>query len=233
MVEHVFTGFGFGPIQGGLFAKEAFESGNFARIVVAEIDAELVGAVKANNGSYLWAVPSLDTSNVKIRVTAVDKAGNTTASTSDIFTVDATKPVVTPDSTSVSTSDPTPQISGRIDGTGSPIVLVQYRVGDGEWQGVSFEVDPSDSNSVLYNFTTSLLPGAYTIEMSAEDSAGNTISTSLSVAVVESSDSGSGGSSRVTLYVLGIVFLGTLVIVGIAYFGIRRSKGGLRGLIRR
>ena len=52
MVEHVFTGFGFGPIQGGLFAKEAFESGNFARIVVAEIDAELVGAVRANNGSY-------------------------------------------------------------------------------------------------------------------------------------------------------------------------------------
>ena len=52
MAEHVFTGFGFGPIQGGLFAKEAFESGNFARIVVAEIDADLVDAVRANDGSY-------------------------------------------------------------------------------------------------------------------------------------------------------------------------------------
>jgi hypothetical protein len=30
MAEHIFTGFGFGPIQGGLFAKEAFQSGNFA-----------------------------------------------------------------------------------------------------------------------------------------------------------------------------------------------------------
>ncbi len=50
--EHVFTGFGFGPIQGGLFVKEAFQSGKFARIAVAEIDAELVNAVKANRGSY-------------------------------------------------------------------------------------------------------------------------------------------------------------------------------------
>jgi mannitol-1-phosphate 5-dehydrogenase len=52
MAEHIFTGFGFGPIQGGLFVKEAFQSGNFTRIVAAEIDAELVDAVRANNGSY-------------------------------------------------------------------------------------------------------------------------------------------------------------------------------------
>ncbi|MHC4462788.1 MAG: mannitol dehydrogenase family protein, partial [Planctomycetota bacterium] len=52
MAEHIFTGFGFGPIQGGLFVKEAFQSGNFTRIVVAEIDAELVDAVRANKGSY-------------------------------------------------------------------------------------------------------------------------------------------------------------------------------------
>jgi len=52
MAEHTLTGFGFGPIQAGLFAKEAFQSGNFARIVVAEIDAELVEAVRADKGSY-------------------------------------------------------------------------------------------------------------------------------------------------------------------------------------
>ena len=51
MAEHIFTGFGFGPIQGGLFVKEAFQSGNFARIVVAEIDQRLVEAVRANKGS--------------------------------------------------------------------------------------------------------------------------------------------------------------------------------------
>ncbi|MBA7606528.1 Mannitol-1-phosphate 5-dehydrogenase [subsurface metagenome] len=60
MAEHIFTGFGFGPIQGGLFVKEAFQSGNFARIVAAEIDAEIVEAVKANKGSYYVNVAKAD-----------------------------------------------------------------------------------------------------------------------------------------------------------------------------
>lgn len=60
MGEHIFTGFGFGPIQGGLFAAEAFKSGNFSRIVVAEIDRQLVDAVKANNGSYCVNVAKAD-----------------------------------------------------------------------------------------------------------------------------------------------------------------------------
>lgn len=60
MAEHVLTGFGFGPIQGGLFAKEAFQSGNFARIVIAEIDADLVDAVRANKASYYVNVAKAD-----------------------------------------------------------------------------------------------------------------------------------------------------------------------------
>ncbi len=49
---HILTGFGFGPIQGGLFVKEAFQSGDFTRLIVAEVDHRLVDAVKANKGSY-------------------------------------------------------------------------------------------------------------------------------------------------------------------------------------
>jgi mannitol-1-phosphate 5-dehydrogenase len=60
MPEHVLTGFGFGPIQAGLFAKEAYESGNFARIVIAEIDQPLVDAVRANGGSYWINVAGRD-----------------------------------------------------------------------------------------------------------------------------------------------------------------------------
>jgi len=52
MPEHILVGFGFGPIQAGLFAKEAFQSGNFRRIVIAEIDQRLVEAVQANGGTY-------------------------------------------------------------------------------------------------------------------------------------------------------------------------------------
>ncbi len=60
MSEHVFVGFGFGPIQAGLFAKEAFESGIFRRIVIAEIDQELVDAVRANRGTYYVNVARKD-----------------------------------------------------------------------------------------------------------------------------------------------------------------------------
>lgn len=52
MKDHIFVGFGFGPIQSGLFAAEAFKSGSFSRIVIAEIDQNLVDAVRAGNGSY-------------------------------------------------------------------------------------------------------------------------------------------------------------------------------------
>ncbi|UCH25398.1 MAG: hypothetical protein JSV66_15930 [Trueperaceae bacterium] len=47
-----YLGFGFGPIQGGLFLLEASASGNFERLGVAEIDAELVNAVRATGGAY-------------------------------------------------------------------------------------------------------------------------------------------------------------------------------------
>ena len=46
-----FVGFGFGPIQSGLFLYEAYMSGNFSRFVVAEIDGDLVRAVADNGGS--------------------------------------------------------------------------------------------------------------------------------------------------------------------------------------
>ncbi len=49
MRKRTFTGFGFGPIQSGLFLLEAQASGNFGRYVVAEIDAELVKAVRRND----------------------------------------------------------------------------------------------------------------------------------------------------------------------------------------
>ena len=50
-MDHVLTGFGFGPVQAGLFVHEAAGSGNFSRIVAAEVDRELVRAVRDNKGA--------------------------------------------------------------------------------------------------------------------------------------------------------------------------------------
>ena len=60
MTKHILTGFGFGPIQSGLFVAEAFKSGNFSRIVIAEIDQNIVDAIIANNGSYYINVARFD-----------------------------------------------------------------------------------------------------------------------------------------------------------------------------
>lgn len=48
--RRTFAGFGFGPIQMGLFVYEAFSSGNFDRFVIAEVDKSLVKALRDNDG---------------------------------------------------------------------------------------------------------------------------------------------------------------------------------------
>ena len=47
-----FVGFGFGAIQGGLFLYEAFRSGKFGRLVVAEVVPEVVAAVRRAQGRF-------------------------------------------------------------------------------------------------------------------------------------------------------------------------------------
>lgn len=48
-----FVGFGLGAIQSGLFLYEGARSGNFKRLVVAEVMPDVVQAVRANNGFAL------------------------------------------------------------------------------------------------------------------------------------------------------------------------------------
>jgi mannitol-1-phosphate 5-dehydrogenase len=52
MPDRTFVGFGFGAIQAGLFLYEAFRSGNFNRLVVAEVMPDIVEAVRRNGGRY-------------------------------------------------------------------------------------------------------------------------------------------------------------------------------------
>ncbi len=48
-----FVGFGFGPIQAGLFLYEACRSGNFDRLVVAEVKPDIVARVRRDGGRYI------------------------------------------------------------------------------------------------------------------------------------------------------------------------------------
>lgn len=51
-MKQTFVGFGFGAIQGGLFLLEAFKTGRFDRLVVAEVVPQTVEKVRRNNGTY-------------------------------------------------------------------------------------------------------------------------------------------------------------------------------------
>jgi mannitol-1-phosphate 5-dehydrogenase len=51
--SRTFVGFGFGPIQSGLFLYEAFRSGNFGRLVVAEVVPGVVADLRRNQGAYV------------------------------------------------------------------------------------------------------------------------------------------------------------------------------------
>ena len=53
---HTFVGFGFGAIQAGLFVYEAWRSGNFNRLVVAEVVPSVVESVRRNKGYYMLNV---------------------------------------------------------------------------------------------------------------------------------------------------------------------------------
>ena len=46
----IFTGFGFGAIQAGLFTLEALRENNFEQVVICEISTELVSRVRENKG---------------------------------------------------------------------------------------------------------------------------------------------------------------------------------------
>jgi mannitol-1-phosphate 5-dehydrogenase len=50
--QRTFVGFGFGAIQAGLFLYEAFRSDNFGRLVVAEVAADIVHAVREAGGRF-------------------------------------------------------------------------------------------------------------------------------------------------------------------------------------
>lgn len=51
-MKKTFVGFGFGAIQAGLFLYEAHASRRFDRLVVAEVQPEVVGAVRKAGGRY-------------------------------------------------------------------------------------------------------------------------------------------------------------------------------------
>ena len=56
----IFTGFGFGAIQAGLFTLEALRENNFEQVVICEISPELVSRVRENKGRFTVNIAHAD-----------------------------------------------------------------------------------------------------------------------------------------------------------------------------
>lgn len=58
--SRTFVGFGFGPIQAGLFLYEAFHSGNFGRLVIAEVVPSVVEGLRRAGGFFSLNIAHFD-----------------------------------------------------------------------------------------------------------------------------------------------------------------------------
>lgn len=150
---------------------------------------EIVAATE-NDGSYVWSVPTgTNTNAAQVRLTATDSAGNSTAVTSPIFTIDSTQPnvaITAPASglvkgsvtLSASADDPTPPTTPA----GINYVRFSYRLVGGSWSNLSPQI-----NSAPYNYdwdTTSVADGSYEIRATATDLAGNSRTSIAPYAVI-------------------------------------------------
>ena len=68
-----YVGFGFGAIQAGLFLYEAFQSGAFRRLVVAEVVPDVVASVRGNGGYFIVNIARPD--GVEREAACVERRG--------------------------------------------------------------------------------------------------------------------------------------------------------------
>ena len=131
----------------------------------------------ANTGSYNWAVPTIDSMQIKIKVTAGDNVGESSEDISDnIFEIDSTPPIL-PSVNPVKT--PTVLLSQILSGN-RPADAVSVLV-NGSSGGATYPT------STTWTYNTTLPKGVNTFRVIARDAAGN--DSPAAVATVEVRDS--------------------------------------------
>jgi len=164
-----------------------------------------------DDGSFTWNVPTIDSINVEVRITATDLAGNGVSDKSDaVFEIDSTTPsiiIYTIDKTTISPNGDGIDDSANIDLKFSEEVSADVDILDNSNNIVKNLYDspavtnpqPSsttwdgtdDSNNVVAD-------GVYTIRVSLEDDAGNILVDTSRTITVDTSIIHVGGNSIFT-----------------------------------
>lgn len=143
-----------------------------------------VSATEANDGTYSWTVPSVDSATYRIRLTATDAAGKTTvvSSTSD-FTIDNTSPAITLTSLTggqALTAGASQAVTWTASDTNfgaTPILIEASSNGGSTWSTVA----SSEANDGTYSWTLpSVDDSDYRVRVTATDLAGRTTTSASS-----------------------------------------------------
>lgn len=123
----------------------------------------------SNSGTYTWTLPTVNNTTMMIKVTAVDKAGNTTSAvSSSTFTIDSTAPTTSITSNPASPTNATTATFGfsGSDTGGSTVASYQCQLDSGGYS--------SCTSTKSYS---SLTAGSHTFYVKATDAVGNAQST--------------------------------------------------------
>ncbi|MEY4615571.1 MAG: hypothetical protein RJB66_531 [Pseudomonadota bacterium] len=137
-----------------------------------------------NDGAFVWTIPSLDSQNVKFRLTASDLAGNISRVESPTLSIDSTPPQ--PPSISLTSSSPT--ANRRVTMTVNNCSDIHKLVAT---EGLPPNVDDdalwhecsTDANSLVYDLPTSE-QGSRTINIWAIDSVKNVSLSSTDITII-------------------------------------------------
>lgn len=136
-----------------------------------------IATSQANSGTYSWVLPSIENSNVKVRITATDSAGNVaTATSTSPFTIDSTTPNLTLTSLS----------GGQVIAGNGAIRTITWSASDNNFSSAPITIEYSSNsggawasiasgiaNTGSYNWTVNVADGAnYRIRIKAVDLVG-------------------------------------------------------------
>jgi hypothetical protein len=146
-----------------------------------------IAASTANSGTYSWSVPSIDTVNALVRVTATDVVSHATAATSATnFAIDTAPPTLTLTNLTGGqyikggVSNPITWSGSDLHATATPISLYYSTDGGSTWTTIATGV----SNSGTYSWSTpSINSNSVRLKVGMADSAGNTSSDASSTSL--------------------------------------------------
>ena len=135
-----------------------------------------IASTIGNSGTYSWNLPGYNSTTARVRITAVDKAGNTDVETSANFTIDSSAPILTLNT-----------LTGGQVIRGGSAQAINWTASDnntsGNWIALSYSTDSgatwtsiaSTTNTGSYSWTApSVNSSNYRVRIVATDSVGQT-----------------------------------------------------------